>query len=184
MRKVLVVTEGASDAAVLKVLLRTLPVPSEVVSANGRSSALSLARTLAGIRQTPTVLVIDADSTDPEAVEERRRFLRESLSQVAPPEMWRVIILVPELEIVFFDAPEVLAKLIGRKPTPSQLRDARYRPKEVLVSLFGLQPPYVKRIERILRGLDPSQLWRNPALAELKSFVLEQSSATGQTAAS
>lgn len=69
------------------------------IRATGPSSSLySAARTLLAVRGEPVALLLDADSTDPEAVSRRQLTAEEVVGDVASSAPLCVLVAVPALE--------------------------------------------------------------------------------------
>ena len=115
--KTLVVVEGQTDKLVLARVLEAICPKVDVAFyvGEGWSGAEALARTLLTTTTFPVVLVIDADSVRPDKVEQRRRFLHASLSEVAPQGRWIVVLMVPELERAFFEDERLVNDIARRK---------------------------------------------------------------------
>lgn len=141
MRKLNVVTEGPNDEALLRLLLpRAANGHSvEIILRSGRgwSEAESLASSvLAGLRE-PVVLVVDADTRDERLIEERRRDLSDLLGMHGPESMWRVILMVPEMEALLFRDPSLLRSALGLELDERLLYRAKFEPRTVLEELLA-----------------------------------------------
>src|SRR5579863_1035296 len=98
-----VITEGESDATFVKSLIGSGKADkTHYIPAGSWSSADSLARSYLTDPQTKVVVIVDADSSDPNLIEERKRFLQRSLGQIADKARWRVIVVAPEVERLLF----------------------------------------------------------------------------------
>lgn len=95
----IVVTEGPSDVAALRPLLDRALRGDEyrILSAGGRSPAVSLARSFLATSSDSVALVVDADTFSGEEIERRRRYLRDALSDVADPSRFLLLLAVPDL---------------------------------------------------------------------------------------
>ncbi|HLM73510.1 MAG TPA: hypothetical protein VK459_12485 [Polyangiaceae bacterium] len=168
-----IVTEGKLDAEIVRKLLepeiRSSDRRIHFTCAGGWSLAESTARSILAVRQEPVALIVNADSSRIDRIEERRRFLEESLREVATGAVFHVVLFVPEIEVLFFH-PDVISQLLG---TSKELSDAErtraeYEPKRVLESL-GLSRDV---ISRKLPRLDLTPVKAHTDVAELRSFVL------------
>jgi hypothetical protein len=71
---IFLVVEGASDAAVMRTLITAAQIPDmAVISGQGKSSAMSLAKSLAVSRAARVAVLVDADTRDPRQIDEQRR---------------------------------------------------------------------------------------------------------------
>lgn len=138
MTQAYVVTEGKSDAEILKRLLpEAIVANTEFVAASGRYGAQSLASTILAVKRRPVALVVDADTEDQFLVREREEFSRELLRQTASGVPFAVFTAVPELEAVFFQDKSVLERLTDQKLEDGEWTIAKHHPKESLTAVLG-----------------------------------------------
>jgi hypothetical protein len=108
--KAYVVTEGAYDAALVPRALTSAGLENvHVAAAGGRSSAVSLARSILRSRRRPVALVMDADTTDPTRVREQAQVLSDlvfsdGVSGSTKSASFRVFLAVPVMESVAQEA--------------------------------------------------------------------------------
>lgn len=166
-----IVTEGQTDLKVLRRLLANEIDLSAVgqYAAGGYSAVDSLGRTLLirGVRRL--ALVLDADSTKPEAIRERKKFLEFSLRQISDSASILIELAVPEFEAIFFGDRGVLTKLVGRQISDEDWIVARYEPRRILKQYLAGQD-----LEARLNSLDPKdieKLQSQPQIAEVAKFL-------------
>jgi hypothetical protein len=172
-----VVTEGQFDSELIKSLLKARKLKhARVFTASGSSSAQALARSLVGVKQLPVALILDADEHDPSRVEERRRYLENMLGTTAPRTEWELILLVPEMEMVFFQIPGMLEVLGLPNPTPVERERAKHQPKKVLdelISKASKRRPNNPR--QWLMGMIPKlpydKIWQQEPFGRLQRFL-------------
>ncbi len=171
MTNAYVVTEGQSDADILKMIL-----PPDIVKAStfvvgsGRYSAQSIAGSILATRRRPVALVIDADEGNDRAVQERQDFLKSLLGQAAADVAFEVFIFRPEIEIIFFHDPLALAKIVGSEVDEASLNNARYEPYAVLTRLLGQDTQY------LMGRLDDDTIARlreHPVISDLTRFLTQ-----------
>ena len=176
MNTAYVVCEGPADAAVLAEILRPWSTPRgvRVTAGQGRSAAVSMARTLAAGSGDPVALVLDSDVADPARADADRTDLRALLRMASGGRPADAFLFVPTLEALFFDVPSALAVAL-KVPAiqPSVLAVAKYAPKEQLDGLlehagWGRGTASLVRLARTL-GL--AQLSGNRTLGELTTFI-------------
>ncbi len=177
-----VVAEGKTDTLVLQHLLEP-EVPRgdarvRIIGAGGWSLADSTARTILAVHREPVALVVDADATSPDRVDERRQFLEWSLRSVASsPSLFRVFLFVPQMEALFFegDIPKQLRRHFKpgvRYPLTAEMKlEAKYAPRRVLEEV-GLG---ADRLARVLHEIDLGAAKAAPVAADFRKFVLEKS---------
>jgi Domain of unknown function (DUF4276) len=174
-----IIVEGPTDVAILKALLApTLAAAKPSVTVDfmvgrGWSAAESLARSILAIDREPVALVIDADATSPAQVEERRAVTEGLLGLYAPRSRWVVILMVPEIEVLFFKDPDFLAHLLRLKTKvpPTVLRQAKFEPKAALAELLDAShSSYQELLDRV-RHADPNPLLSTPEIERLCEFL-------------
>jgi hypothetical protein len=135
--KVYLLVEGESDQDFFRRLLPSDIQPHTViVAAGGRSNITSKARSLMVTKRRPLALVADADTVEKHAIEERFQTLQELLGSASAGVPCKVVLAVPEIESWFFEVPDVIERLSGRKLSPDQRELGQLRPREVLTQLF------------------------------------------------
>jgi len=171
-----IIVEGKTDATILDSVLSAKQdaVKPEIKTGNGRSSAISLARTMLVSREgSLVVLLLDADSTNPERVRELQVELEESLSDVSRETRFRVVLLEPSIESLLFHDRKGLEHAIGSAISETEEMQSRYDPKAVL---DGKLRANGKRydpatLEAILKQLNMRKILQDGKLQELTQFI-------------
>ena len=133
MKRPYIVTEGMSDAQILKTVFpENVAENVEFVIGSGRYSAQSLSRSILAVRKLPTALMIDADTNDEATIQEQLEFLRESLRQASAGVEFEVFVAVPEIEILLFQDTSFIETLAGQIFSDIEWKIAKSRPKESL----------------------------------------------------
>jgi hypothetical protein len=149
-----IVVEAKSDADLLRLLLgKELASRTRFFAGQGKISLASLARNIFVHEGGPVLVVRDADTTNPQLVEEQKGFTRLALARVASPEDYDVFYFVPEIEVVFFESHAALHKLIGHDASAETLREGVLLPKPTLTTLLGGTPPPYAKFEPTLGEL-------------------------------
>jgi hypothetical protein len=177
-----IVTEGKFDSELIRSMLNARKFThTRVLTAQGASSALALARSVVGIKQLPVALILDADEHDSSRVEQRRKHLETMLRTTAPPSEWELLLMAPEMETIFFQVPDMLESLGLPSPTPVQREQAKHRPREVLVELISKthrpSPDKLQWLMKTLPQLPYDKLWTLEPFDRLQRF-LERHGAT------
>lgn len=175
-----VVVEGKLDVDILSAVKRSVAPGIDVVfvDGKGKSNAVSLARSLLVARKCPVALVVDADTVNPNLVQEQRQGFESLLGLVAPRDLWAVVMFEPEIERCLFRDPGFTERLFG---DPLSERDrvlAEYNPRRALYELAvgrwgvgdGKQAIHGELVRR-LGLLDLKALAEDPAVKELLAFV-------------
>jgi len=167
-----VVTEGHTDAEILKRCLpERLARDIYIAVGEGWSSAMSLAGSILVVKTRPVALVVDADSDDESAIEERRAFTTSFLRRNSVRVPFEVFLAVPEFEAVLFQSRSLISRLVGRNVPDRVFDEARLRPKRWLAAA-GIG--YPKRIAPLLDRLakeDFAALRRHELIRGLSDFL-------------
>ena len=113
------VVEGPSDAAVMQTLITAAEIRDvAVISGQGKSSAMSLAKSLAVSRAARVAVLVDADTRDTRQIDEQRRtFIDLQGSAVG---LTRLFLAVPTLEEELFPDVETFLKIFRVAATQRQ----------------------------------------------------------------
>ena len=170
-----ILTEGVTDAAILRCLIAPPIVtdPVTIVSAGGRSSAMSLARSYLITRSDSVALVVDADTTDRGRINELKSDLDALLHMVAPSTRSRVFMAVPSIEMIFFHDPAVAVEFWGSLFDAEQRVRSEFQPKVVLENLLAKQGKRLtaSEIDSLVRDFGLDSLRRVPLISDLIAFV-------------
>jgi len=153
MKKAYVITEGRSDAEILKRLLPEDILKSvEVLAGAGRYSAQSLARSILAVKRLPVALVLDADTRDDSSIQEQKDFLQESLAQASSGAPFEIFLAVPSLEVLFFERPAFIESLSQHSYSQSEWDMAKFSPGAFLSKSLG--DDFNEAIVKLLDNLD------------------------------
>lgn len=95
----ILVTEGRHDAIVLRTLLSAVDLADvQILEGGGKSSAISLGTSLALNRGTRVAIVVDADTTYPNRIEEQREIFEDLQRRSAGEGSCKLFLAVPTLE--------------------------------------------------------------------------------------
>lgn len=127
-----VVTEGSRDVEILSAVARQFLPGRRIVfvDGQGKSNAVSLARSLLSARKQPVAFVVDADTVDRDLIHEQRQTLESLLGLVAVRSLWTAALFEPTLErCLFRDLASPSASSGGCSPSGSvfwlnMIRDA------------------------------------------------------------
>ena len=172
-----VVAEGPSDDVFFSTILADVTQAGDIkiVHAGGRSSAVSLARTLLTTRPARVALVVDAHATDQDRVSELREQLEGSLSYVAPFDRFGIFLAVPSMERLLFLDEVGMGEEFGDSLTPELKVRGEYEPKAVLERLFSARDrKYGPRATAsLLERLDLDRLREAPVIRDLMRFLVD-----------
>lgn len=171
--KTYIVTEGKSDVRLLKSVLHSQGVLNvEYIAAGGKSSVISMAQSLLVKRHQPVVVVMDADIVEKRRADEQSKIYFDLLRNFASGTAFRVMLLVPELEAVFFEDPDILRNELNLEMSLISPFEAEDRPKETLQRILR-QHGFHSREDFINKLASDSlhKLSRTPFFIELASFL-------------
>ncbi|MEY2977672.1 MAG: hypothetical protein ACO31I_14430 [Prochlorotrichaceae cyanobacterium] len=169
-----ILCEGESDARLIERLLpEALMMEAKVFPAGGLYAVNSLARSLIVRRQCPVAIVVDADEIRPNRVEQRRSEIEEILERVAIDAPVKVVLAVPEMEIIFFQDRSLLSSLVGYEVPQDTFNAAQYEPKQILMELMSQSERFNHGSELIerLTTEDLHILRKAPVIQELVQFL-------------
>jgi hypothetical protein len=173
MMSAYVVVEGISDIAILQAVLNpNLLENVALVDAGGAASIPSLARSLIVRRSTPVAIFADSDSLQKEVISERREQFKDLVSSVAGSTPSAVVLAVPEVEAIFFSAPDMIKRMFGEVP-PELLALGRRDPKGVLAQLGEMSKRRwdVNKAFDLMTDKNLEQLRQTQPIRELTKFL-------------
>jgi hypothetical protein len=173
-----VLVESNRSALLLAKLLRAEQEAGLIgIRADRPSSSLySGARTLLAVRGEPVVLVVDADSTDPEVVARRQVTVEEVVGEVTSSASLRVLVAVPALEALLFLRPDPVIRAFGEAASDEHMLElGRLIPREALKRLDpgGHEATASLNLVNALDDEDIAELRSRPPIRELLEFLRE-----------
>jgi hypothetical protein len=149
--KLLIVVEGKTDAMAIRAILGAdLARRARVFAAQGRTSLVTVARNLFFHEGGPVLIVMDTDTTTGHMVEEQKSLTRAAVESLIPgirdgrDRGVEVFAFVPEIEVIFFEAPRALKRLLGKPVPPAAVKEGLLIPYKTLAALFGRKGPFDK----------------------------------------
>ena len=166
------VLRGEANASVFRKLLEPeFEGALRVLGTDVFSESVSLARSVLSNRKAIVALVAGTQSAELQKIRELHRFLVYALVQIECPDLWKVVLVVPDAEVLLFQDRGVLRQVLGREPTEEELTRGRCDPVPVLEELFGLKRrPLDKELCRRLEKVDVSSLAEHPAVQQVRQF--------------
>ncbi len=168
--KTYIITEGEFDSALLSQILPDIteqPQSVSVIAASGYSSALAIARSVLLQTGQPALLLIDADTNDPSRIKEKRDFIEEYVRINGLS--CKVILAVPELEILFFDNKGALENALQKTISDEFWQLAQSAPRRALEELAGDRQKAANRLLNNPQFRD--QIEQTPIINEIRSFL-------------
>lgn len=163
-----IVTEGQSDATLIrKVLEPKVETPLVFVPAGGKSSVMSMARSLMVTKRQPIAVIVDSDSLDETRVREQEHIFFDILNSSAAGVAFRLYLAVPEIEQVFFEFPTVIEAELKVQLNDMDRQEASARPSAVLKRLLatrhvvnGKEEFFVNLSSQATKGLAQAPLFK------------------------
>lgn len=176
-----IVTESPRHERLLNLLLSDLMQDHavEVIDDRHRDSARPLARQISLLGRRPVALVIDADTVDANHVARQQADLEGYFRLTWNGLPLQVVQFVPAIEVILFERPRVLERLLGRKLEPVVLVAGEIAPRAVLDRILPEVggENLMRRIEE-LTGDDLRELRNHPTVAAIRAFVEENAEPT------
>jgi hypothetical protein len=176
MKRVYILVQGPTDAAFLRrILSQEVLKDTELVNAGGSLGIPSLARSLLVRRKRPVAVVMDADSVNPDVIEERQQTTEDFIRAADASIPVKVVTAVPAIEAWFFAAPETLEHIVGQEISMDWLALGKRDPKGVLQQLAEKNQKKWD-IHQAISTLNPDDIERIraiPEVAELNAFLQE-----------
>ncbi|AKI99975.1 hypothetical protein ATI61_104607 [Archangium gephyra] len=148
------VVRGEVNALVLRKLLEPeFGRELRVLGTDYFSESVSLARSVLSNRKAIVALVVDTRSTELQRLRELHRFLVYALVQIESPDLWKVVLVVPDTETLLFQDRNVLRQVLGREPTEEEWTRGQSEPLRVLEEVFGLKE--IRLDKELCRRLEP-----------------------------
>jgi hypothetical protein len=159
--ELIVVVNQGEDAVLLRRLLsRALHLSASFYSGRG-ASLVTLARNLLVHEGGPVLVVIDTNTSHPDTVDEIRGTARFAVRLLADDSAFHLHGFVPQLEVIFYEAPGVLARRFHREIAGMELELGLLDPRRQLDRLLagnGTDRPAFYRaltdddLDEVLRG--------------------------------
>jgi hypothetical protein len=181
-----IVVEGAADAQIVRAILgEDLARKARFFASQGLASLATVGRNVLVHEGGPVLLVMDSNTLDPQLAAEVRSLNRVAMSgaitsggqiqvlTAAPAEQFRVFTFVPEIEAVFFESPQVLARILGKAPPKEKVKEGRLVPRQTLSDLFA-NAKVQREYKAILKDGDPQiqqAIASGPQARALKEMV-------------
>jgi hypothetical protein len=173
MTDITLVVEGRSDVILLRGLLGDLTNCSfRYYAGEGKVSLASLARNILVHEGGPLLIVMDADTLSPSKAEEESAMVRILLRRFSAASDSDVVAFLPTLEVIFFEAPGVLARRFGSDQIKEPVIErGLYRPNDTLGELLSLAGLSKENYFRTLTSQDIEELRQGAQVRKLISAV-------------
>ncbi|WP_153115142.1 hypothetical protein [Rhodocyclus tenuis] len=162
--------DGETDSRLVQLLLDDLRTVSyQIIVANGRNAIRPRARKALLMKRVPVALIVDADTTDEHQAAMQQRELDDYLAWGSNHSEYKVIQFIPEIEVLFFEAPKTLALLTGREISAEMQAAGKAAPRKVLSTLLNIRDR--AKLFSCLSQANLEELRAHPKISELRSFI-------------
>lgn len=145
-----IVTDSEWNLALLRRALRA-EVDTGVVQVSRSDGVVSSARTVLLTKRIPVLLVVDARTTDPGVIAERRDFLEFEMRAARTNVPSAIVIARPNLGVCLFEDPTVLPSVGIADLSDVARTEARFQPNVVLSDRLRAMTPAVTPEEWVSR---------------------------------
>lgn len=169
-----IITEEAFDKQLLeKVLPSAILAKVEILSSGGYSAALSKASSILSYWHEPIILIANAQSNNNEAIRAKRSFIYEILSATASDSLFKIVLVEPEFDVLFFQDMDILKKLTQGAISELDFNAGKFNPKSTLMTLFGFQKSNqrLKLIDK-LDSQTVAMIQKTPVIQELIGHIM------------
>lgn len=136
--ELIVAAEERSDVIILRRLMeRALGLEPTFYSTRGQMSIAELARGIFWEVGGPVVIAKDAHTGNPALLEEIWSITRAGVGIMAPQTSFEVHLFIPEMEVIFFEAPCVLRRHLGRAIEGMELELGMLAPRRQMDRLLA-----------------------------------------------
>ncbi len=163
------VVRGAAVARVFRTLLEPEFGPEfRVFDENSAGTSVMAAKSMLLRRKYVVALVTD---TKPEEIRQTHRSMVYLLISAGCADLWKLVLMVPETEVLLFQDWGVLRQLLGREPREEELTRGQTEPRRVLEEALGFEGYALdQELCRRLESVDVSPLAEHPSVQQVREF--------------
>ncbi|BAZ10413.1 hypothetical protein NIES4071_22280 [Calothrix sp. NIES-4071] len=167
-----IITESQSDMDIIKKILSDELLESTKLYAGlGQYDAHSMATTILLADRIPVVLIVDTRADDKDIVVEKFNDINFLMRQSSPGVPYKIVMAVPEIEVVLLQNRDLIEKIIGQHFTDLEWEFACCHPKRFLSRFLGDKSQYIQTIFENMNAVELSQLQQHPIMAEITNFL-------------
>jgi hypothetical protein len=167
-----IVLESNKNQEILEKLLpKNLIQDVKIVVGNSQYEVRSLASSLLATRNTPVILILDADTDNESQVFEKRDLVNYLLRRAAATTPFQVSLAIPEIEIIFLQNKPLIEKIAQRQFSDLEWQLAQSKPKEFLETVLGKQTSINEKIFSNINDEEIKILQQHPLIQEIITFL-------------
>lgn len=180
MIRAYLITERSSDAKILRMVLPESVLASvQLIESESDYGAESQAMSRLAEQRLPVVLVLNARTNDPMAIQQRYADLGGLLRSYGGPTPFKLAIAIPELEVIFFQNRDMVQTLIGKVLTDLEWQFAQKHPQEFLDSLGENETAFVEQMLQSLNEENLRAIRQHSLIQEITEFLSALAVASG-----
>jgi hypothetical protein len=145
----------------------------QIMEGGGKSSAISLGTSYALNSGTRVAIVVDADTTDPERLDEQQLIFADLVRRSPGSGSCKLFLAVPTLEGALFPTAQAFASTFGLEFTPRQKE--RYRQNWNLAVRSFFTPPAAEKMTvsrtKNISAAALGDLFDKPLLRDLRQYL-------------
>lgn len=179
MTKAYIVTKEITDIDIIRALLDdTLLEDVKFVNGVSQYGAESMARSLLLERRSPVLLIIDADTNDPDAIAAYHQDLEFLTRKVATGTPFKILQAVPTIEAIFLQDRTLFEQLINRQLTDLEWQLGQKDPKGLLDQLPEGTLHFIQSTLSQLTEPMRQTFLQHPLIQEISTFLQTQAEAS------
>ncbi|MBO1048411.1 MAG: hypothetical protein HEQ10_12020 [Dolichospermum sp. DEX182a] len=167
-----IVLEGNRDQEIIQKLLpKHLLQDVKFVIGNGQYQVRSLASSLLATRNTPVILILDADTDNESQIFEKQDLINYLLRRASAGIPFQVYLAVPQIEIILIQDKLLIEKIAQRQFNDLEWKFAQSKPEEFLETVLGKEQSLNDKILRNLNDDEIKILQQHPLIQEIMIFL-------------
>ena len=167
-----IVLEGNRDQEIIQKLLpKHLLQDVKFVVGNGQYQVRSLASSLLATRNTPVILILDADTDNESQIFEKQDLINYLLRRASAGIPFQVYLAVPQIEIILIQDKLLIEKIAQRQFNDLEWKFAQSKPEEFLETVLGKEQSLNDKILRNLNDDEIKILQQHPLIQEIMIFL-------------
>lgn len=132
------VVEGVFDRILLeKILPPEFVSKTKFIMGEEHNAAISKARSILVASERPVYILLNSDTTDPYLADEKKDYADQMLRQVSASDRFKILLSIPETEILLFHDKSVFESLFSIKVGEQQWNYAKSEPRRTLSELLN-----------------------------------------------
>ncbi|AFZ56453.1 hypothetical protein H6G54_10330 [Anabaena cylindrica FACHB-243] len=167
-----IVLEGNKNQEILEKLLpENLIQDVKIIVGDSQYEVRSLASSLLATRNTPVILVLDADTDNESQIFEKQDLINYLLRRASSGIPFQVSLAVPQIEIILIQDKSLIEKIAQRQFNDLEWKFAQSKPKEFLETVLGKEQSINERIFSNINDEEIKILQQHPLIQEIMIFL-------------